>query len=246
MNKLIFGSIFLLLILVTQTSQSYSSIFDREDYYNGAGADDSIMAGSNGWSNYRHQADICHAYQVIKNHGIPAEHIITMMYDDIANNEENPFPGKIYNTPARKDVYKGVKMDYKGEDLNPKNFLAVLSGNKSAVEGGNGKVIQSTKTDKIFVFFSDHGAPGLIAFPDDVLTVKQLSQTLHSMHRNQKYSELTFYLEAYMKIYAVTAANGHESSWGVIVKKEICRVLAIYSRSIGLWILRRKITTPKP
>ena len=23
-----------------------------------------LVAGSNGWSNYRHQADVCHAYQV--------------------------------------------------------------------------------------------------------------------------------------------------------------------------------------
>jgi glycosylphosphatidylinositol transamidase (GPIT) subunit GPI8 len=29
---------------------------------------------------------------MIKN-GIEADHIITMAYDDIANNRENPFPG---------------------------------------------------------------------------------------------------------------------------------------------------------
>lgn len=34
------------------------------------------------------QADICHAYHVVHNHGIPDERIIVMMYDDIANNPE--------------------------------------------------------------------------------------------------------------------------------------------------------------
>lgn len=34
------------------------------------------------------QADICHAYQVIRENGIPEENIITMMVDDIAYNKE--------------------------------------------------------------------------------------------------------------------------------------------------------------
>lgn len=32
------------------------------------------------------QADICHAYQIIRGNGIPEENIITMMVDDIAYN----------------------------------------------------------------------------------------------------------------------------------------------------------------
>jgi len=186
-----------------------------------------LVAGSNGWYNYRHQADICHAYHVLKSHGIAESNIITMMYDDIAHNKENPFPGQLFNSPTGKDVYKGVKIDYKGEDVTPKNFLAILSGNQSSVIGGNGRVVRSTKKDKIFVFFSDHGATGLIAFPDEVLTVKDLTKTLRSMHANRRFSEMTFYLEACesgsmfekllpeeLKIYAVTASNSHESSWG--------------------------------
>eukprot|EP00102_Acyrthosiphon_pisum_P007858 XP_003243611.1 PREDICTED: legumain [Acyrthosiphon pisum] len=45
-----------------------------------------LVAGSDGWNNYRHQADICHAYQIVKENGIPLENIITMMVDDIAYN----------------------------------------------------------------------------------------------------------------------------------------------------------------
>lgn len=30
-----------------------------------------LVAGSNGWFNYRHQADVCHAYQILHTHGIP-------------------------------------------------------------------------------------------------------------------------------------------------------------------------------
>ena len=56
-----------------------------------------LVAGSNGWFNYRHQADICHAYQIVHAHGVPDERIIVMMYDDIAYNKENPTPGMIIN-----------------------------------------------------------------------------------------------------------------------------------------------------
>ena len=51
-----------------------------------------IVAGSNGYGNYRHQADACHAYQIAKRKGIPERQIILFMYDDIAHSEENPIP----------------------------------------------------------------------------------------------------------------------------------------------------------
>ncbi|PRD19544.1 UNVERIFIED_CONTAM: Lgmn [Trichonephila clavipes] len=74
-----------------------------------------LVAGSNDWQNYRHQADVCHSYQVLRNHGIPDERIIVMMEDDLANNTENPTPGILINHPKGKDVYKGVPKDYTGK-----------------------------------------------------------------------------------------------------------------------------------
>ncbi|KAH7719919.1 Protein T28H10.3 [Aphelenchoides avenae] len=188
-----------------------------------------LIAGSNGWYNYRHQADIAHSYHVLKAHGVAADHIITLMYDDVAN---NPYPGKLFNSPDKIDVYEGVKIDYKGEDVTPANFIAVLQGDKAAVKGGNGRVLESNEKDKVFVYFSDHGAVGLISFPDDILSVKQLTDALKKMHARKKYKELTFYLEACesgsmfenldpsLNIYAITAANAHESSWGCYCEVE--------------------------
>ncbi|GFR22276.1 legumain [Trichonephila clavata] len=74
-----------------------------------------LVAGSNGWNNYRHQADVCHSYQVLRNHGIPDERIIVMMEDDLANNAKNPTPGIIINHPKGNDVYKDVPKDYTGK-----------------------------------------------------------------------------------------------------------------------------------
>lgn len=54
------------------------------------------------------QADVCHAYQLLRKGGIKDENIVVFMYDDIAFNEENPRPGVIINSPDGGDVYKGV------------------------------------------------------------------------------------------------------------------------------------------
>lgn len=54
------------------------------------------------------QADICHAYQILKKGGLKDENIIVFMYDDIAYNSENPRKGVIINKPNGPDVYKGV------------------------------------------------------------------------------------------------------------------------------------------
>lgn len=52
-----------------------------------------IVAGSNGYGNYRHQADAAHAYQRLLASGIPSDQIITFIDGGIANDPYNPVPG---------------------------------------------------------------------------------------------------------------------------------------------------------
>ncbi|XP_071354904.1 legumain [Trachinotus anak] len=184
-----------------------------------------IVAGSNGWYNYRHQADACHAYQIVHRNGIPDEQIVVMMYDDLAQSQDNPTPGILINRPNGTDVYKGVPKDYTGEAVTPENFLAVLKGDSSKIKGGSGKVLKSGPNDHVFVYFTDHGAPGILAFPDDDLHVEDLQETIKYMHENKKYKQMVFYIEACesgsmmthlpanINVYATTAANDHESSY---------------------------------
>ncbi|XP_064622225.1 legumain-like [Lineus longissimus] len=192
-----------------------------------------VVAGSNGWYNYRHQADACHAYQILHQNGIPDERIVVMMFDDIANNRENPTPGVMINRPNGTDVYHGVPKDYTGKDVTPENFLSVLTGNASAVQGiGSGKVIASGPNDHVFVYFTDHGAPHLIAFPASELHSKDLLTALNQMHTNNQFKQLVFYLEACesgsmfkqlrdnINVFATTAANGKESSYACYFDKK--------------------------
>jgi len=207
--------------------------------------------------------------QIVKSHGVPEENIVTMMFDDIANNTKNPDQGVIINQPNGPNVYEGVVKvrqdqngsgqvtkhsihvkDYTGLDVTPKNFLRILAGKQMSV--GSGKVIRSGPKDRIFVYFADHGAPGLIAFPNNhkaskppYLYADELERTLKKMHRAKKYNKLVFYLEACesgsmfekwltsntgIDMYATTAANSETSSYACYLDNRLGTYLGdVYS-----------------
>ena len=79
---------------------------------------------------------------------MPADNIILMMQDDVANSSENPFPGQLFNKPGENppDVYKGCKVDYSGDIVTGKLFMDVLTGN---TEGAKGKVLKSGASDTV-------------------------------------------------------------------------------------------------
>lgn len=52
--------------------------------------------------------------------------------------------------------------DYTKSHTNAKNLYAVLLGNKTALTGGSGKVVKSGPNDNIFVYYADHGSPGIL------------------------------------------------------------------------------------
>ena len=196
-----------------------------------------IIASSCGYDNYRHQADAFHAYQILIEQGMDPEKIIFMACDDIATAEENPFQGEIFNDPNGDNVYDSDALDYRGEQLTAETFMAVMMGDKT--DAGGGKVLRSTIEDNVFVFFVDHGAPGILAFPgpDDkhpfsFFYADQLMDTLEYMYTHRMYKELVFYVEACeagsmfvdlpddMNIYTMTASDEEVSSWAIYCDEE--------------------------
>ncbi|XP_068634593.1 vacuolar-processing enzyme [Aristolochia californica] len=187
-----------------------------------------LVAGSYGFGNYRHQADVCHAYQLLKKGGLKDENIVVFMYDDIAKSEYNPRPGVIINHPQGEDVYAGVPKDYTGEQVTAKNLYAVLLGDKSGVQGGSGKVVESKQNDRIFIYYSDHGGPGVLGMPDMAfIFAGDLVDVLKKKHAAGTYKEMVIYVESCesgsifeglmpedLNVYATTASNAEESSWG--------------------------------
>jgi len=182
-----------------------------------------LTAGSKTYENYRHQADVCRAYHMLRSKGFDKKNIITMAYDDIAQNKENPFPGKIFNEPddgEGQNVYAGCELDYTGDDVTPENFAGILLGNAT------GRVLESTSDDNVFLFYVDHGAPGFIEFPnDDVMHAEQFQQVLTEMKKKKVFKNMLIYIEAcesgsmldgfsLSNVYAVTAVGPTVPSLG--------------------------------
>lgn len=94
------------------------------------------------------------------------------MFDDVAFDPSNPFPGRLYNRPTNNhtrgvDVYIGCGGSieaniYRGADVMPDVFMAVITGNVSGVPDGK-SVLQSTQKDDVFINFVDHGSPGTVS-----------------------------------------------------------------------------------
>ncbi|BBH07045.1 alpha-vacuolar processing enzyme, partial [Prunus dulcis] len=181
-----------------------------------------------GWERGVTKADVCHAYQILKKGGLKDENIIVFMYDDIAFNVQNPRPGVIINKPDGPDVYEGVPKDYTGTNVTAANLYAVILGNKTALTGGSGKVLDSGPNDNIFIYYTDHGAAGIIGMPEgDYVYANDLVDVLKQKHEAKSYKDMVFYLESCesgsmfegllpnnVSIYATTAANATENSWG--------------------------------
>ncbi|KAA6390001.1 MAG: putative peptidase c13 family protein [Streblomastix strix] len=187
-----------------------------------------LVAGSRDIDNYRHQSDVYRAYKILIKNGFPKDKVITMAFDDIATHVQNPFPGKVFNVPNGPDVYIGSdNIDYKGFDVTASNFYAILEGD-SGTTGGK-KVLKSTKNDNVFIFFDDHGASGLLLFPQGPYAyAHDIGEHLRSMKKKEMFRNLLFYVESCNSgslfsdlllqdnnIYALTSANSLQSSYAV-------------------------------
>ncbi|VDP68391.1 unnamed protein product [Echinostoma caproni] len=110
-------------------------------------------------------------------------------------------------------------------DVTPAMFRRVLLGDPELKKAGK-KVLESGPGDNVFIFFTDHGAPNLIGFPNGELYARQLQDIFTNMNKKKGYNSLVMYVEACyagsmfenllptnMRIFVTTAANAHESSW---------------------------------
>ncbi|CAN7945034.1 unnamed protein product, partial [Ixodes hexagonus] len=147
------------------------------------------------------------------------------MYDDIAYNPQNPTPGIVVNYLDGRDHYAGTVKDYTGANVTVDNFLNVLQGRQDFIKGGSGKVCGSGPKDHIFVYLNGPGARGLVNFPDGALHAKDLNDAIKTMHDENKYAKMVFYLYASysgsmfegllpdnVSVFAMTAADPYEEA----------------------------------
>ena len=90
-----------------------------------------LVQGSNGWNNYRHQADVLSIYQLLKKNGYDDDHIILLLDKALANDSKNPEPGIIRAEDGGPDLLSGSVIDYDNAALTPSDVCNILLGVKT-------------------------------------------------------------------------------------------------------------------
>lgn len=153
-----------------------------------------VIAGSKGWSNYRHQADALSFYQLLKLQGYDDDHIVLIEEDDIANNPSNFDPGKIYIDPNGTNVYENAQIDYTLDDLAPEDLIAIFSGQRS---DRLPHVISPGEQDNVIVFWSGHGNHGELLWGDNQgLSATEAEELFRTLHERGAYRKMMWIVEA--------------------------------------------------
>jgi hypothetical protein len=113
-----------------------------------------LVAASEGWKNYRHQADVLGMYHFLKAKGYDDDHILLIMADDIAYNERNPLQGVVRREVSGKNLYEGVQIDYRLGDLTLNDLKQILTGEPSEEFP---VTLRSSANDNVLFFWSGHG-----------------------------------------------------------------------------------------
>ena len=202
-----------------------------------------LVAGSSGWVNYRHQADVLQMYQILRWQGYDDDHIVLIMEDDIANNTQNPHKGVVQVHPDGENVYHDVVVDYHTSQLEPQDIQRILCGEKSERLP---EVIGADADDNVLFFWSGHGEPNQMIWLDDEegFTSELAQATFKAMYEGKHYRKLLCLTEACYSgsvmnategipgILAITAANPTETS-----KADI------YSTDLKVWMSNRFTAT---
>jgi ABC-type branched-subunit amino acid transport system substrate-binding protein len=117
-----------------------------------------VAALSSGWDNYRHQADALQQYRLLRDAGVPDDHVVLVMADDLAGDPQNRAPGEVRNAPGGADLRAGAEVDY-GLTLSSADLLAILRG-----EAGERtpRVLAPTAGSDVYVYLVGHGGePGI-------------------------------------------------------------------------------------
>ena len=100
-----------------------------------------LVQGSDGFINYRHQADVLNIYQALRRGGYPDDHIILILDKSIASHRANPEPGVIRTAPDGPDLLSGSTVgsgisaaivDYDSGDLSARDIADILMGRASS------------------------------------------------------------------------------------------------------------------
>jgi len=161
-----------------------------------------LVQGSNGWTNYRHQADVLSVYQMLKKNGFDDDHIILVLDKALASDSKNPEPGIIRAEDGGKDLMSGSTIDYDNADLTSADICNILLGVKS---DKTPVVLPKDAGQNVMLFWSGHGhnrtsngADELVWRDADTgrgMTADLLRQTVSQMQQQGSYRKMLILTE---------------------------------------------------
>ena len=156
-----------------------------------------LIQGSNGWSNYRHQADVLSVYQLLKKTGYDDDHIVLIIDKALASDSKNPEPGIVRAEDGGKDLMEGSVIDYDNADLTPadiSNILLAVKTDKTPI------VLPKDVEQNVFLFWSGHGRNRASNGADELvwrdadtgqgMTAERLRQTISRMQAEGLYRKM--------------------------------------------------------
>ena len=122
-----------------------------------------LVQGSDGFINYRHQADVLNIYQALRRGGYPDDHIILITDATMAAQSRNPEPGVIRTAPNGPDLLSGTTagsglpaaiVDYDSRDLSASDIADILAGRASSRLP---VVLPQDAGNNVLFYWSGHG-----------------------------------------------------------------------------------------
>ena len=206
-----------------------------------------LMQGSNGWENYRHEADVLNIYQMLKRNGYDDDHIILVSSDDVANASENTDRGAVRTDPDGANLREGAVIDYKNADLTPADIVNILKGEKT---DRTPVVLPADAGQNVLLFWSGHGRSKATNGIDEMawrdlptgqgMTASLLSETLQQMADQKQFRQMLVCLEP---CYSANMGKALEGIPGVLA---ICSAGAYeqsfadsWSNDLNVWMCDR-------
>ncbi len=196
-----------------------------------------VGAFSRDWKNYRHQADALTMYQYLKEQGVPDDHIILLVFDDIPTDKQNKKPGEVYHTPREEEVRRQANPDFIGEMVNKQMLIDLLLGNPMQNEQS---LLPSDSNAKVLIYLSSHGAQGgdlIFGDGSEQVSPEEFTLLIDTMGKKQRFSRMLVILESCFSgviarsvktpgVVVMSAAGEEETSKAAVYDSELSNWLS--------------------
>ncbi len=163
------------------------------------------------WFNYRHVANVLSVYRMAKSLGIPDDHIILMLADDMACNGRNIFQGQVFGGLDRSlNLYgEDVEVDYRGCEVTVEMFIRLLTSKDARLyivylyiidrlppDFPKSKRLLTDSGSNILVFMTGHGGDNFLKFQDsEEINAYDLADAFEEMWTMNRYNEILFVID---------------------------------------------------